>query len=165
MIGTMFPNTHIGKTLEMGNPIQIPTGIAPRNSTTGIAEIVARTAHFGNPNDMKYLAIFWPICKCSSAAALAANAGDWNAVKVHRAKAIPVTIGLTFVHVPRFSSPLRFFWTVTFPNGLVHAIESWVGEGLAPNVTWFLGTDTLWWCQKSSGSIESETWALWWQCQ
>ena len=58
MIGVMFPTTQIGRTVDMGNPIHIPTGIAPRNSTTGMAEIVARTAHLGSPNDMKYWAIF-----------------------------------------------------------------------------------------------------------
>ena len=83
----------------MGNPIQIPTGTAPRSSTTGMAEIVANTAHFGNPNLMNQLAIFCPVCKCSVVvattaalpAALAALAGVLGnkKVKVTSAQAAP----------------------------------------------------------------------------
>ncbi len=65
MIGAMFPNTQMGSTVVIGNPIQIPTGTAPRSSTTGMAEMVANTAHLGNPKFMNQLAIFCPVCKCS----------------------------------------------------------------------------------------------------
>mmetsp|Transcript_23743 Transcript_23743/g.65872 ORF Transcript_23743/g.65872 Transcript_23743/m.65872 type:complete len:407 (+) Transcript_23743:1107-2327(+) len=90
-MGTMLPRTQIGKTCSMGKPIQTPTGIAPRSSTTGIAEIILSTAHLGSPKLMKKLAIFCPVCKCSTGAAtavLAAKAGlfDKN-VKATRATA------------------------------------------------------------------------------
>ena len=75
MIGVMFPRTQIGRTCVIGMPNQIPTGTAPRNSTTGMAEIVAKTAHLGRPKFMKKLAIFCPVCKCSVAALAAAWAG------------------------------------------------------------------------------------------
>jgi hypothetical protein len=94
MMGAMFPMTQIGRTWEMGMPNQTPTGTAPLNSTTGMAEMVASTAHFGNPKDMIKLAIFWPVCKCSTAttASLAlANAGACNMVKVTKANAAPLT--------------------------------------------------------------------------
>ena len=38
MIGNIFPQIHKGNTVVIGNPIQMPTGIAPRNSTTGKAD-------------------------------------------------------------------------------------------------------------------------------
>lgn len=77
-MGTMFPKMQIGKTCVMGSPIQTPTGMAPRSSTTGMAEIVLRTAHLGRPKLMKKLAIFCPVWRCSTvstAAFLAAKAG------------------------------------------------------------------------------------------
>lgn len=75
-IGTIFPKTQIGRIVVMGNPIQTPTGTAPRNSTTGMADMMANTAKSGIPNDRKKLATFCPVCKCStvSAAFLAACA-------------------------------------------------------------------------------------------
>mmetsp|Transcript_5586 Transcript_5586/g.13979 ORF Transcript_5586/g.13979 Transcript_5586/m.13979 type:complete len:288 (-) Transcript_5586:150-1013(-) len=75
IMGIMFPATQIGRTCWIGNPIQTPTGIAPRSSTTGIAEIAVRTAHLGSPKLMKKLAIFCPVCRCSTASFLAATAG------------------------------------------------------------------------------------------
>merc|ERR1711966_604511 len=50
-IGTIFPKTLDINTVVIGNPIQIPTGTAPRNSTTGIAAIIANTATSGIPKD------------------------------------------------------------------------------------------------------------------
>mmetsp|Transcript_32357 Transcript_32357/g.35986 ORF Transcript_32357/g.35986 Transcript_32357/m.35986 type:complete len:223 (-) Transcript_32357:272-940(-) len=84
-IGIIFPTTHVKNTCWIGSPIHTPTGIAPRSSTTGIAEIVQRTAHFGKPNCIKKLAIFCPVCKCSIvsvAVFFAANAGLLNNDKV-----------------------------------------------------------------------------------
>ena len=52
-IGTIFPKTQTGNTVVMGNPIHTPTGTAPRNSTTGMAEIIARTARSGIPKERK----------------------------------------------------------------------------------------------------------------
>mmetsp|Transcript_22838 Transcript_22838/g.63504 ORF Transcript_22838/g.63504 Transcript_22838/m.63504 type:complete len:219 (-) Transcript_22838:411-1067(-) len=51
IIGAIFPNTQIGNTVVKGKPIQIPTGMAPRSSTTGSAEMMARTPKSGIPND------------------------------------------------------------------------------------------------------------------
>lgn len=77
-IGIIFPNTQAGSTVVIGKPIQSPTGTAPLNSTTGSAEIRAKTPTSGSPKDWKYFAIFWPIWRCSTTAAsfaLAASAG------------------------------------------------------------------------------------------
>jgi len=93
MIGAMFPRTQIGNTWLMGMPIQTPTGTAPRSSTTGMAEIVANTAHLGRPKFMKKLAIFCPVCRCSAPfVAAAAKAGDVNKVKESRLRAAPSMI-------------------------------------------------------------------------
>lgn len=75
----------------MGIPSQIPTGMAPLNSTTGMAEIVARTAHLGRPNDMKKFAIFCPVCKCSVVAAALAKAGDCNKTRLTSDRAALLT--------------------------------------------------------------------------
>lgn len=71
----------------MGRPIQTPTGTAPRSSTTGMAEMVANTAHFGNPKFMKKLAIFCPVCRCSVVSLAAAKAGDVMNVRDTRPRA------------------------------------------------------------------------------
>ena len=68
-MGAMFPKTQTGRTVVMGYPIQIPTGTAPRSSTTGSAEIIAKTPKSGMPKVRKKLATFWPVCKCSTALA------------------------------------------------------------------------------------------------
>ena len=90
----------------MGSPIQTPTGIAPRSSTTGIAEIVAKTAHFGSPKLVKKLATFCPVCKCSTvslATFLAAKAGLAHSVRVTRASAVRLRSVVNAV----FASTLR----------------------------------------------------------
>jgi len=52
-IGIIFPKTQTGNTFVIGNPIHTPTGTAPRNSTTGMADIIANTARSGIPKDRK----------------------------------------------------------------------------------------------------------------
>mmetsp|Transcript_21942 Transcript_21942/g.50008 ORF Transcript_21942/g.50008 Transcript_21942/m.50008 type:complete len:274 (-) Transcript_21942:20-841(-) len=74
-MGAMLPRTQMGRTYWMGTPIQTPTGTAPRSSTTGRAEMRARTAKSDRPKDWKYRATFWPVCRCSKAAA----AAPWDA--------------------------------------------------------------------------------------
>mmetsp|Transcript_7383 Transcript_7383/g.11348 ORF Transcript_7383/g.11348 Transcript_7383/m.11348 type:complete len:210 (-) Transcript_7383:190-819(-) len=64
-MGTMLPKTLASKTVVIGSPIHTPTGMAPRNSTTGMAAIMANTATSGNPKERKKFAIFCPVCKCS----------------------------------------------------------------------------------------------------
>mmetsp|Transcript_13899 Transcript_13899/g.30300 ORF Transcript_13899/g.30300 Transcript_13899/m.30300 type:complete len:203 (+) Transcript_13899:71-679(+) len=53
IIGAIFPRTQTGRIFVMGNPIQTPTGTAPRSSTTGMAEMMARIAKSGMPKDRK----------------------------------------------------------------------------------------------------------------
>jgi hypothetical protein len=61
MMGIMLPSTQTAKTVVIGRPIHTPTGTAPRSSTTGSAEIIARTPRSGIPNDRKKFAIFCPV--------------------------------------------------------------------------------------------------------
>ena len=67
IIGTIFPKILAASTVGIGSPIQIPTGMAPRNSTTGMADMIARIAISGIPKVRKKLAIFWPVCKVTAA--------------------------------------------------------------------------------------------------
>lgn len=60
-MATIVPNTQMGSMVVMGKPIQTPTGTAPRNSTTGKAEIMAKTSKSGMPKLRKKLAFFWPV--------------------------------------------------------------------------------------------------------
>ena len=57
-MGAMFPRTQMGSTVVMGYPIQMPTGTAPRSSTTGRAEMMARTPKSGIPKPLKKFATF-----------------------------------------------------------------------------------------------------------
>ena len=54
-MGSIFPNTQSAKTFAMGIPIHMPTGIAPRSSTTGIAAMSVITAVSARPKPQEML--------------------------------------------------------------------------------------------------------------
>lgn len=56
--GTMLPTTQVAKVAHGEIPIQLPTGIPPRSSTAGSAEMSISTAQLGRPVCWKKRAIF-----------------------------------------------------------------------------------------------------------
>mmetsp|Transcript_28604 Transcript_28604/g.37469 ORF Transcript_28604/g.37469 Transcript_28604/m.37469 type:complete len:207 (+) Transcript_28604:258-878(+) len=68
MIGSMLPTTLSQKVLINGKPSQAPTGILPRSSTAGTAEIKSTISSSVNPFARREFAILCPRCNFSPAA-------------------------------------------------------------------------------------------------
>lgn len=117
----------------MGIPSQMPTGTAPRSSTTGMAEIIDKTAHFGNPNPMKKFAIFWPVCNFSTVPAVFAVTADPELNKVRVTKANEILYNRDF-RFPR----LAFFVTLLI---LVDFISMEVFEAEQTSAVPFIGAE------------------------